>query len=171
MKNLLIVCIGLLACCYALASNVLIYDPVSTPVPGKARALLLSVHTPLYQGATNAVIITNQVLPNVPLQWMRVSNNVIVAMSAAESNLVLAANASAVTNTLALKQAASKTAAQTAIDAYDLNGRLVRALAEVTLDEINILRASPTNVFAARTLTQLTNALRAKLQAQPNTSP
>jgi hypothetical protein len=163
-RYLLFLFAGLLAAC---ASNVLVYDPVSQPVPGRSQAYLLSVHTPEWQGRSNALV--NPALPNHPLEWTRVSNGVVVAMSVVESNSIVSAEASSRAAAIAFSEAQAKTNAITTISRYTAEGRLVRALAEATMDEINILRTNLS--LTPRTLTQLTNAIRNKLQAQPDSTP
>jgi len=65
---------------------------------------------------------------------------------------------------------AAKAAATTGIDTGQLQAgdkfeRLVRALALVLLDEVNILRAASVPALTARTATQLVNAIKAKVAA------
>jgi hypothetical protein len=64
----------------------------------------------------------------------------------------------------------AKADATGAVDDFYEEGRLIRALAEVMMDEINILRQQPTTVLAVRTLAQLKTAIKAKLAAQADTS-
>jgi len=65
---------------------------------------------------------------------------------------------------------AAKAAATTGIDTGQLQAgdkmeRLVRALALVVLDEVNILRAASVPALTARTTAQLVNAIKAKVAA------
>ena len=43
--------------------------------------------------------------------------------------------------------------------------KILRAFASIVLDEINTLRQNPTTVYSARTMTQLLNAISAKIDA------
>lgn len=53
-----ILALAFVALC-AVASDVVQYNPVSSPVPNKVVAYLLSVNTPEYIGKTNYLVITN----------------------------------------------------------------------------------------------------------------
>lgn len=150
-------------------ADILIFDPNSTPVVGRVLGVLASVNTTDY--AARADVLISPALPSgTPSDWKVVSGKV-VAMDATD----LAALASASAATLAAKKAAtelqSKADATGAVDDFYEEGRLIRALAEVMMDEINILRQQPTTVLAVRTLAQLKTAIKAKLAAQADTSP
>lgn len=146
----------------ASGSNVIIYDPPT----GKILAYLISANTPEYQGATNALI--NPVLPSVPLQFAKVSNSVVVAMSAAESNAVLAAS-------VALADIGVRAGASNQVQSFRYDGLALRAFADASKDEINLLRLemsiAKTNfvlfqtraTMAPRTLTQLKNSINGKI--------
>lgn len=149
---LILLATALVAC----ASNVLVFDPTSTPVPGRARAYLVSVNTTDFEGVTNALI--NPALPGVALEWVKVTNGTAVAMSLVESNLVVSTESS---NRLA----GARSDAKNGYDADHPLGRLQRAIVEITMREINILRTNAG--LAARTPSQLRTAIRNELDAQP----
>lgn len=75
----------------ALASNVLLYNPNSTPVPGRVVSYLQSVDTGLYQGASNVLI--NPVMPTNKLDSLKVSNGVVVVLSQLDLDRITATNA------------------------------------------------------------------------------
>jgi hypothetical protein len=153
----------------ALASNVLIYDPVSAPIPGMARAYLISVNTPDYTGATNALVVPT--LPVGPLQWMKVTNGAVVLLGATESNAVVSARAAAVLVEQQSTELLAKTSATNRFENFLEDGRIYRAIAEVMVDELNSIRTNMVPALAPRTLTQARNAIRAKISTQPNTAP
>lgn len=148
----------------ASASNVIIYDPPT----GKVIAYLLSVNTPDYEGKSNTLI--NPVLPPVPLEFTKVSNGVVIALSAAESNAVIFAALDAGTN-------ATRSGASSPVTAFSVGGLDLRAIADVAKDEINLLRLeisiAKTNqaqfssrpTMAPRTLQQFQNALTNKINS------
>lgn len=171
MKTLFI---SLLVAFSASASNVLIFSTNSTPVQGRAIRYLLSVDTPLYSGRADALI--NPVLPNVPLQWVKTNGaGGLVAMSAAESNSVLAASATATAAAIAERQVQAKVGATNALVVYfnSPEGRVQFAFMEATMDALNTIRgglAGNTNM-PLLTLTQLTNAIKVRINAQADNAP
>jgi hypothetical protein len=159
-----------LAGAVALGSNVVIVNPTSAPITNRVTQLVTSADTLAYQGATNAFI--NPVLPATGSvnEW-KVSNGVVMVLSQADSNAITIYNSNLVFQVTTNRQYQAKAAATNTVEDLNEMGRLIRALAEVTMDEINILRASPTNVFTPRTLSQLKAAIQTKLQAQPDFAP
>lgn len=149
-------------------SNVLVFSTNSAPVPGRALVYLLSVNTPEY--ATRADVLINPVLPNHPLQWCKVTNGAVFAMSTAESNAVVSALAAAAVAARQADELAAKVAATNALVNFFTSpqGRAMFAGWEATLDQFNVVRTNPTAVLPALTLTQLTNAIKTRISAQVN---
>jgi hypothetical protein len=158
---------------FAHASNVFIFEPASSPVLGRGVVYLTSVHTADFQGLPNALI--NPVMPaawsnGLSVQWLRTNGGgTVVAMNTSESNSIVTAQLAALAAQKAFEEGMAKTNAINGLALMSLEARLIRAVAVVTMNEINILRTNPTATLSARTLTQMTNAIRNELQAQPDT--
>jgi hypothetical protein len=163
MKTLLVSL--LLMCGLAFGSDVVLYDPTGLVVTNRVIAVLRSVNTTDYESLTNVLI--NPVLPTNPQPWKVLDGNV-VALTAQDQTAISNAFAAAQSALATARQTASKTNAPVALENFDETGRLIRALAEVTMNEINILRTNrSTNVLSPRTLTQLKTAITNSLIAQP----
>lgn len=170
-----------------MASTVVVYDPQSSPVTNRVINVILSADTSVFQNRTNVLI--NPTLPGTgtPEDWKVVGTNIVELTPVDRieiTNVIIAETAAR----KALNERAAKTNALLVVDSYQSDGRVLRALAEVTMEEINILRAqialartSPTAfqsltnrntvVLNPRTLIQLQNAISNKLQAQNDTGP
>jgi hypothetical protein len=161
MKFLIVLICSVLAVC---AANYFVFNPSSSPVANQGVAFVTSQHAP-----PTPNVLTNPAMPNLPIQWLKASNGLVVAMTAAESNSVLAAQAATNTLRAGIRQTQAKAHATNTIESLLEDGRLLRALAEVTMDEINILRTNMPSPMAPRNLNQLKNAIRNKIVAQPDT--
>lgn len=80
-------------------------------------------------------------------------------------------NAVLIANTTATNQLLTKFSATNAVDSFEVDGRLLRALAELLMDEINIVRTNPAAILPPRTLSQLKTTIKNKVLAQPDSSP
>lgn len=176
----------------AFGSNYILYHRTSSPVTNQVVQ-----YSPLVQPALpsgNHALLTyslkppasnwNGVLPALAtnlatIRWCKVSNNLVVPMTAAESNSIVTfqANADAVasSNALALAQIQAKAGATGALVNYfsTPEGRLQFAFMEATMDALNAIRgglAGNTNM-PLLTLTQLTNAVKVRIAAQANSAP
>lgn len=161
MKRILLI---LLCALPAFGDNVLVYYPPT----GTIIAYIPSAHTPSYAGMTNVLI--NPVLPAVPLEFALVTNGVVVAMTAVQSNAVVAARTAAT-------DAALRMAARNPVTVLSPEGLVLRAFADTARDEINLLRLevsiAKTNfslfqsraTMAPRTLLQLQNAITNKINS------
>lgn len=157
----------------ASASNVLVFSTNSTPVAGRALAYLLSVNTPDYASRTDVLI--NPSLPNHPLAWCKVSGGVVLAMSTAESNSIVTAQTNAAFAAKQARELAAKVSATNAMVNFlaSPEGRAMFAGWEATMDSLNVIRqglAGNTNM-PLLTLTQLTNAIKVRINAQANAAP
>lgn len=169
----------LLAVVTATASNYLIYQKDSSPVTNqcvRTEALYLSSWPTNYgvltfslkPGASN----WNGVLPNVPLNWCKVSNNLVVAMTVAESNSIVTAQVNAASNQVAQMQINAKVSSTNFLNNYfnTPEGRFQFAFMESVMDALNTIRgglAGNTNM-PLLTLTQLTNAIKVRINGQAN---
>jgi hypothetical protein len=152
----------LIAALPAMGSNVLIYDPPT----GVIIAYIISANTPSYAGMTNVLI--DPVLPATPLEFSLATNGVVVAMTAAQSNAVLAARA-------AVADASLRMNARDPVTKLSAEGLVLRAFADTARDEINLLRLelsiAKTNMtlfqsratMPPRTLAQLQTAITNKV--------
>lgn len=171
-----------------MASTVVIYDPQSSPITNRVVNVIRSADTLQFQGRTNALI--NPVLPVTGTlnDWKVTDTLTIVELTTADRTVITNAILASVAANKAAQERTSKTNALAAVDSFEMEGRILRAIAEITMDELNILRAqvalartntlafqSATNrsavVLNPRTLIQLQNAISNKLQAQSDTAP
>lgn len=149
----------------AWSSNVLIYNPDN----GYTIAYLISVNTPAFEGITNALI--NPVIPaGIPLEFTKVSNNLVVALSSSESNAVISALA-------ANNDSELRASANNGFVVLMANALVLRALASTIGDEINIIRnelsVAKTNIskfqstptLTPRTLVQFSNSISNKVNS------
>jgi len=166
------------------ASTVVLYDPQSQGVTNRVVAVITSGDTPSFSGLTNVLI--NPTLPGSggPQNW-KVSGGTVVALTGGDLTAIANAEAAALTAKLQFRERVSKTNALSSATAtaLDLDARLLKALAETIMDELNILRTqiqlARTNTTAfqsttnrnnfpmtERTMTQLRTAIITKLNAQ-----
>lgn len=170
----------------ASAFEALVYDRTSSPVTNRALYKLVSLsELPALPTNYSALIYSrkasmsnwNGVLPNVPLNWCKVSNNLVAAMTAAESNSIITSEALAQTIDASNKLFSVQTAAKnsTTNDLMNFYGssveRRLNAFMALCVDEFNVVRTNPAAVLSVRTLAQLTNALKVKIDAQANNVP
>lgn len=155
-------------------ANVIIYDPASTPIANKVVRYLRSVQESDYAAHPSVVInkdpsgdnpqVAALLAANVPMSEWKVSGSNVVQLTQADKDAIAAAEASAAATAAANYITASKADAKVIVDKVDRYGRMLRAFAEVMVDEISILRAQ--HSLAPRTLVQLRNAINAKIDAQ-----
>lgn len=144
-------------------SNVLIFNTNTT----FSIDYLISVNTPAFEGRADALI--NPVLPpGVPILFTKVTGGTVVAMTASESNSILATIA-------AQYDAAIRAGAISPLVDFSTVGLLQRAFADTVKDEINIIRnelsVAKTNIskfqstptLSPRTFAQLQTALTNKV--------
>lgn len=152
-------------------NQVVLYRPLYAPAVPNVNYALLSYS--LKPAASN----WNGVLPSLAtntatIQWCKVSNNLVVHMTATESNSIITAQAAATLASQQARELLAKLAATNALANFfdSPQGRATFAGWEVTLDELNIIRAAVASItnLPPRTLTQLTNAIKAKINAQAN---
>lgn len=119
----------------AIASNVYIFDPNSNPVPNRGIAYIESADTLRYMGQTN--VLFNVSLPtNRESLWLtKMSNGVVMLIKPSE--YVAITNWQA-TNGVAI----ARSAAVTVYDDQGSFGRVLNAIMEATVDELNRLRTN-----------------------------
>lgn len=157
-------------------ASIIQYSAVS---PNPVTAYLLSVNTPDYSGQPNTLVNpdVSQVIAQ-PIRYWKVSGGLVVLMTAGEQNTVDAAIAAAAT-------LAIRTAAKANLDNFNSLPLFMRALMQIMVSEINLVReqdvARAAAVAAAsslanlqtrwaaisnlpdRTLAQLVTAIKAKV--------
>lgn len=135
-----------------MGARVLFFNPNSSPVTGRVTHYTETRVT----NAPNSLV--NPVLPDVPLQWAKVTNGRVVEMSALESNAVVAADVAAAI-------AARRDSAKDIFDGDGPEGRVLRAVTEIMFREINTLRVAAG--LPPRTAAQARAAIRSELDSQP----
>jgi len=132
----------------AFAGDVVIFDPATDRVTNYIR----SAHTPDFDKRSDVVLNPDlSALSGVPIRYWKHSVGAIVEMSAAEKQVVDDAE-------VAATDALVRTTAKDAIDGFETNPILYRALIKVLLDEINLLREQL--LLPPRTLSQAKTAIR-----------
>ncbi len=142
-------------------ASVAIYDPNSTP--NKITQYLQSVNTPDYSSKPNVLINPDvSALQGVDIRYWKHVAGAIVQMTTAEKNAVDAAFTSGVTNVLRIDGKAI-------IDMQSPQGIILRALADILVDEINVVRGW-LQTFKAQTAaaTSLAN-LQTRVASLPDT--
>lgn len=118
----------------------------------------------------------NGVVPLLSLNWCKVSNNLVVPLTATESNSIISAQSAA---GVADRQQAELQAKVASTNRFLIEffqtpeGRGIFAFMESTMDALNAIRggmAGNTNM-PLLTLTQLTNAIKVRIAAQANNAP
>ena len=131
-------------------ANVVIFDEVTNRV----LQYLKSVHTPDYSSRGDAIVNPDVSGLSADKQYWIHSGGSIREMTASEKQAVDDAdNAQAVVD--------RRGEANKQLDTQD--GQVIRAFAEVVMDEINILRDLQKPVLPPRTLIQLKNAIKNKI--------
>lgn len=148
MKKLLFAAFAL-AVSVAIANDIVFFNPTSSPITNRVTGYAVSLNEPLYYGATNALIITNVaaqigagVMTNLAgsvVQWPNVR-----LMTAAELNRIAATNALIAAASVATQRSNDMAAAAQMLNATNSEGRILRAFALLTLDQINTLRQRTT---------------------------
>lgn len=169
----------------AFALDYVIYNPVSDTVTNRVVATNRSVsalpslpsgHAALIYGKAS-VSNWNGVLPNVPMNWMKVSNNLVVPMTEVESNSIVSAQAitEAAAAIAALQAAAMESRVQATgqMDNFYTDPYVRRdlALRTVFLNLINNHRTNAVPALAPISEAAVNAALRAILAAQPTNAP
>lgn len=167
----------------AQAFDYLVYNTNSVPVPfqpvGKVERSVSVLparppnHGVLIYSGTSATSNWNGAVPNLALNWCKVSNNTVVPITQSESNSIITAQINSVSNAVAQAQIAAKAESTNGLVNYfnTPEGRLQFAFMEATMDALNTIRgglAGNTNM-PLLTLTQLTNAIKVRIAAQANT--
>jgi hypothetical protein len=148
------------------AGTAVYYDPNSAGITNRITNIRFSMPPETANGSNIVVFNTwNDIYTN-NFNNLKLSNNIVVLLSTADQTAISNATVSANIASTQLSERRTKTNALASVNQLDQNGRLIRALAKVTMDEINILRAQ--HGLTSRTLTQLTNAITAELNAQPD---
>lgn len=162
----------LLLCAVAMAvwaSDVLIFDPVSSPVPGRGVRYVRSANTTDFEGATNAVV--NPVMPHLEASWLKVSNDVVWAFNAADSNAVASAQATAQATAFAAEELAAKGSASNILERLEADARLFRAVAKVMADLHNRTATNMTPALTPLTYDQIKTRLKQDIATQPDSTP
>lgn len=108
-----------------------------------------SANTPDYPAQDWIISPDMTAVAGQPSKYWSISGDTVSLMSQAQRDAVDAAESAAIKDAVA--------------DELDRAGTIMRAFAEVLLDEINILRAAVVPPKTARTLAQLKTAVRGKL--------
>ena len=144
------------------------FNPVSPYVTNRGVTLFWG-NTTDYQNRTNYLVNATNMPAGIPIEFTKLSNGFIRAVTTAESNLINTLTASNqnyfVTNAAAIAAAHARTNAIANYDALDAQNRFNRALVKLIVDELNIMRTNPVAVLSARTYQQartaITNAIAA----------
>lgn len=157
--KLYLILVLLLTSLVARAANIVVFDPASTPVANRVVSYVTSADTSVWLGNPNALI--NPAMPaGVAVNLLKVSGGAVVAMTQAELDSIAAAAAAALI-------ASTKAGGKTVFDNNFNDGRVLRAIVGVLLDEINTLRTNAALGLPARTPAQARTAIQAKIDAQP----
>lgn len=151
-------------------STVVITNPNSLGVTNRVVGILSSQDTLAWQNTSNAYI--NPILPTngTFIEW-KVSNNVVMFLSTVDSNNISIAISNANWQIRTNAEYNAKLYATNVVDNFISDGRVLRAFAQVVLDEVNNLRTNPTTVLPARTMGQLRTAIINNILAQPDFNP
>lgn len=139
-------------------ANILQYNPASVTVANRVVSFRTSQDTGLWVGVPNTLI--NPVMPlGVAINDLKVAAGLVVELTAQEKADIAAAQAAA-------GIVSSKDGAKTMFDDAFPNGRVLRAVAEALLDQLNTLRQNPTATLPVITVAQARTAIRNKIDAQ-----
>jgi len=138
-------------------ANIVIYDPADALVPGRVTQYLPSVNTPDYDSVVDKIVSPDlTAVAGVPLKYWVEKNGDIEEMSVPQKAAI--DDAEAAERDLGIRSDAKEN-----LDVLNSPGLVLRALADVIKDEINILRAE--HGFADRTLVQLRTAIKNKVDS------
>jgi hypothetical protein len=139
MKTLLIL---LLTLAVAIASDVIVYDPLALAVPNRVTQYAKSVDTEQWIAQPNVLI--NPVVPatGAYTEWKVVGGTTVVEMTQQEKDDLALATSNA-------DIATSKSTAKTFYDATIPQARMARGICHSLLDEVNELRKIVVGVAAA----------------------
>ena len=133
------------------------YDPSSTPVANQVTLIDPSGDTSQYSGQSNTLINPASGVPGgVAMKFLKVVGSDVVEMSQAEKDSIAAEEAAALIVSV-------RGGAKSSLDQFESYGLLLRALADIIKDEINILRAE--HGLADRTLAQLRTAIKNRIDS------
>lgn len=136
-------------------SQVVIFDPNDPTVANRATQYLPSANTPDYSGNANALINPDlSALVGVIVKHWKRSGSSVVEMSQAEKDAIAQAESDALEESI-------REGAKAKLDGFLVDSLVLRAFADITKDEINILRAQ--HGLAPRTLTQLKTAIKNRI--------
>lgn len=161
MKNLLPL---LLLCLCALAVKagfIVIFNPTSSPVTNRVTQVIPSGDTLYWRTQTNALVDVLSVPATNIDQW-KVSNGLVLALSAADSIAITNAAWLTLTNSLTNNVIFQRTNAATVFSATDSRARVEETILEIILSEVNILRVNV--ALAIRTTNQMKTAISNALQ-------
>ena len=131
------VAMAMLAACSAVASIVVLFNPDSTPVANRVTRVLTSANELEYAGKPGALVDV-QTLPAGTVNDWKVEGGAVVLLTQADLDAITLANWLAASNSLVQFKANLKAELVASIDADDdREARLIRAMAEVMLDEVN----------------------------------
>ena len=157
-----------------LAGNIIFYDANSPTVANRVTSYRLSLDPGDPASWTNKLIdpvLPENFLTNSRQDFFKVSGGVVVELTGGEKQSVTNAENAIIAAAIAASQAAAKNNATNIVEDFTEQGRITRALAEVVMDEINIIRTNLVPALNPRTLSQLKAAIKAKLAAQPDSAP
>lgn len=141
----------------ALATDIVFFDPVSTPVPNRVQRLDKSLNEINYIGATNALIVTNLTAQRgagmnlANLSACVVDGQKVRLMTQAELDIIAATNALIAAAAEAQAKADARAFAKNVIHGTDGLTLYIRALAEANWFYLNQIRTNLNKPALSRT--------------------
>lgn len=151
----------------SLAGPIFQYDPTSPYVTNRGVRLFKG-NTLAYLGKTNYLVFATNV-PALDMQWLKASNGVVAALTAAESNLVVTLAASNDTYQAGVMRQAIVDGTIAQLTGSDTEARLARAMLATMLNGFNNSRTQSSSAFplGAFTTNILLNALSNNIRNDP----
>ena len=143
-------------------SDILIFNPDSTPVANRAVKYLRSVNTPDYSDRTDVLI--NPVLPaDIALGLLKVVGDQVVELDQADLDAIAAQNAANAAASEAARIAAAKEFAKGVLDGDEGYETFLKIMLEAIVEQLNALRPyhSLADITPAQVKTVITNKINA----------
>ena len=143
-------------------SDILIFNPDSTPVANRAVRYLRSVNTPDYSDRTDVLI--NPVLPaDIALGLLKVVGDQVVELDQADLDAIAAQQAANAAASEAARIAAAKEFAKGVLDGDEGYETFLKIMLEAIVEQLNVLRPyhSLADITPAQVKTVITNKINA----------
>ena len=143
-------------------SDILIFNPDSTPVANRAVRYLRSVNTPDYSDRTDVLI--NPVLPaDIALGLLKVVGDQVVELDQADLDAIAAQQAANAAASEAARIAAAREFAKGVLDGDEGYETFLKILLEAFVEQLNVLRPyhSLADITPAQVKTVITNKINA----------